>query len=263
MHRKLIKEFLIAFLNNSYDIASALLLLFSRSVVSYSLWPRGLQHTGLPCPSPSPIVCPNSCPLSWWCNPTTSSSVKKGRMCTHFGFGLPPDYSDIFTCMWRACKNSIQLHIGPTSVSQEGLRGRSQAGREPTESVSTWPFSIASWPLGVVRGRLPDLPASPRPAFRDAPSRAGRVFQWEEPAQPGWRGGDELWFSGSLSLNDLFWNKLKLRKIENSVSKKRPFYAVSLIRNITYYHFISGTRSSLLLLLLLLCELLRVSHIST
>ena len=43
--------------------------------MSYSLWLRGLQHDKLPCPSPSPGVCPNSCPLSQWCHPTISSSV--------------------------------------------------------------------------------------------------------------------------------------------------------------------------------------------
>ena len=52
-----------------------LLLLFSHSVVSNSLWPYGLQHTRLPCSSPSLGVCSNSCPLSWWCHPTISSSV--------------------------------------------------------------------------------------------------------------------------------------------------------------------------------------------
>ena len=36
---------------------------------------HGLQHTRLPCPSPSPGVCSNSCPLSKWCHPTVSSSV--------------------------------------------------------------------------------------------------------------------------------------------------------------------------------------------
>ena len=51
------------------------LLLFSRSVVSNSLRPHGLQHTRLPCPSPSLGVCSNSCPLSWWCHPIISSSV--------------------------------------------------------------------------------------------------------------------------------------------------------------------------------------------
>ena len=51
------------------------LLLFSRSVVSDSLRPHGLQHARLPCPSPSPRACSSSCPLSQWCHPTISSSV--------------------------------------------------------------------------------------------------------------------------------------------------------------------------------------------
>ena len=39
------------------------------------LWPHGLQHARLPCPSPTPGTCSNSCPLSQWCHPTISSSV--------------------------------------------------------------------------------------------------------------------------------------------------------------------------------------------
>ena len=48
---------------------------FSRSVVSNSLRPHGLQHTRPPCLSPTPRVYSSSCPLSWWCHPTISSSV--------------------------------------------------------------------------------------------------------------------------------------------------------------------------------------------
>ena len=48
---------------------------FSRSVVSDSLQRHGLQHTRLPCPSPTPGVYSNSCPLSQWCHPIISSSV--------------------------------------------------------------------------------------------------------------------------------------------------------------------------------------------
>ena len=48
---------------------------FSYSVVSDSLWPHGLQHTRAPCPSPTPRVYSNSCPLSRWCHPTISSPV--------------------------------------------------------------------------------------------------------------------------------------------------------------------------------------------
>ena len=51
------------------------LLLFSHSVVSNSLWSRGLQHARLLCPSPTPRACSNSCPWSQWCHPTISSSV--------------------------------------------------------------------------------------------------------------------------------------------------------------------------------------------
>ena len=48
---------------------------FSCSVMSDSLRPYGLQHTRLPCPSPPPGACPNSCPLSQWCHTTIVSSV--------------------------------------------------------------------------------------------------------------------------------------------------------------------------------------------
>ena len=43
--------------------------------MSNSLWPYGLQHAKLPCTSPTPRACSNSCPLNRWCHPTISSSV--------------------------------------------------------------------------------------------------------------------------------------------------------------------------------------------
>ena len=52
-----------------------MLLLFSCSIVSNSLWPHGLQHARPPCPSPTPGAYSNSCPSSQWCHPTISSSV--------------------------------------------------------------------------------------------------------------------------------------------------------------------------------------------
>ena len=48
---------------------------FSCSVMSNSLWPHGLQHTRLPCPSPTPIACSDSCLSNWWCRPTISSPI--------------------------------------------------------------------------------------------------------------------------------------------------------------------------------------------
>ena len=54
---------------------------FSHSVMSDSLWLHELQHTRLPCPSPSPRVCSTSCPSSRWCPPTISSSVTLFSSC--------------------------------------------------------------------------------------------------------------------------------------------------------------------------------------
>ena len=60
------------------------LLLFSCSVMSNSLETHGLLHPRLPCPSLSPEVCSNSCPLSRWCHPTISSSVTSFSSCSQF-----------------------------------------------------------------------------------------------------------------------------------------------------------------------------------
>ena len=57
---------------------------FSHLVVSHSLRPHGLQHARPPCPSPTPGVYSNSCPLSWSCHPTISSSVVP--FSSHFQF---------------------------------------------------------------------------------------------------------------------------------------------------------------------------------
>ena len=48
---------------------------FSRSAMPNSLWPHGLQHARLPCPSATPGAYSNSCPSSQWCHPTISPSV--------------------------------------------------------------------------------------------------------------------------------------------------------------------------------------------
>ena len=54
---------------------------FSHSVVSNSLRPHELQHARPPCPSPTPRVHPNPCPLCQWCYPTISSSVVPFSSC--------------------------------------------------------------------------------------------------------------------------------------------------------------------------------------
>ena len=57
------------------SLLKLVVVVFSHSVMSNSLWPHGLQHASLPCPSQSPRVCSNSCPLHQWCHPTISSSI--------------------------------------------------------------------------------------------------------------------------------------------------------------------------------------------
>ena len=62
-------------LSPSLSVDQVCLVQFSRSVVSDSLRPHELQHARPLCPSPTPGVYSNSCPLSQWCHPTISSSV--------------------------------------------------------------------------------------------------------------------------------------------------------------------------------------------
>ena len=65
----------------SAEVTGLMVLVVYFSVVSNSLRPHGLQHARLPCPSPSPGTCSNSCPLSQWCHPTIFSSVVPFSSC--------------------------------------------------------------------------------------------------------------------------------------------------------------------------------------
>ena len=69
------KWFWLSFLMKTIIEASFSSVQFSPSVVPDFLWPHGLQHARLPCPSPTPGAYSNSCPSGWWCHPTISFSV--------------------------------------------------------------------------------------------------------------------------------------------------------------------------------------------
>ena len=74
---------------------------FSRSVVSDSLWPHEPQHARPSCPSPTPRVYPNSCPLSRWCHPRISSSVIPFSSCPEsFPASESFPMSQLFTIRW-------------------------------------------------------------------------------------------------------------------------------------------------------------------
>ena len=93
---------------------------FSHSVVSDSLQLHGLQHTSPPCPSATPGDYSNSCPLSWWCHPTISSSV------------VP----------FSSCRQSFPAS-GSFPVSRFFASGGQSIG--PSASASVLPMNIQDW----------------------------------------------------------------------------------------------------------------------
>ena len=129
------------------SIIIMLLLLFSPSVVSDSLWPQGLQHARPPCPSPSPRACSNSCPLSWWCHPTISSSVIPF-------FSCPQSFPASGFCFFV-----FFLHYLPTQgqwliyISASGLAVSLLWWTETHAVLPSWPLShllqqpLDFWPL--------------------------------------------------------------------------------------------------------------------
>ena len=90
---------------------------FSRSVVSNSLWPHGLQHARLPCPSPTPGACSNSCPSSQWCHPTISSSVVSFCFCFQsFSASESFPVSQFFTSGGQSIGASASTSVLPMNI---------------------------------------------------------------------------------------------------------------------------------------------------
>ena len=90
---------------------------FSRSVTSDSLWPHGLQHARLPCPSPTPGTYSNSCPLSWWCHPTISSSVVPFSSCLQYFPGSGSfQMSQFFTSGGQSIGVSASASVLPMNI---------------------------------------------------------------------------------------------------------------------------------------------------
>ena len=90
---------------------------FSCSAVSNSLWPHGLQHTRLPCPSPSPEAYPNSYLLSRWCHPTISSSVIPFSSCLQ-SFPAPGSFqmSWLFKAVGQTIGASALASVLPMNI---------------------------------------------------------------------------------------------------------------------------------------------------
>ena len=97
---------------------------FSRSVMSNSLQPHGMQNTRLPCSSPTPGAYSNSCPLSRWCHPTISCSV---------------------------APFSSHLQSFPASASFPMSWLFTSGGQSIGTSASVLPMNIQDWfPLGLI-----------------------------------------------------------------------------------------------------------------
>ena len=96
---------------------AAILLLFSHSVMFNSLWPHGLHHASLPCPSPSPKSCSNSCPLGWWCHPTISSSAVPFSSCPQsFPASESFPMNQLFASGGQSIGDSVSASVLPVNI---------------------------------------------------------------------------------------------------------------------------------------------------
>ena len=90
---------------------------FSRSVVSDSLWSHEPQHTKPPCPSPAPGAYSNSCPSSWWCPPTISSSVIPFSSCPQSSLASKSfPVSPLFTSGGQSIATSALASVLPMNI---------------------------------------------------------------------------------------------------------------------------------------------------
>ena len=108
------------------SVSQEKLCCYFSSVIQLSscLWPNGLQHARLLCPSPSPEACSNSCPSSQWCHPIISSSV-------------------VFSSYLQSFPAS-----GSFPISQFFITGSESI--EDLASASVFPMNIQDWfPLGL------------------------------------------------------------------------------------------------------------------
>ena len=107
---------------------------FSRSIVSNPLQPHEPQHARSPCPSPTPGVYPNPCPLSRWCHPTVSSSVGPFSSCPQ---SFPASGSFQMSQLFARGGQSIEVSAS-TSVLPMNTQDWSPLGWTGTKSRNSW-----------------------------------------------------------------------------------------------------------------------------
>ena len=115
-----------------------LMLLFSCSVVSDSLWTHGLQPTRLPCLSPTPGAWSNSCPLSWWNHTTISSSVVPFSSCLQsFPASVSFPMSQPFASGGQSIRASVLESALPKNIQVWFSLGLSGLISLPTKGLSS------------------------------------------------------------------------------------------------------------------------------
>ena len=118
------------------------MLLFSCPVKSNSFQPHGLQDTRPPCPSPSPEVCPSSCPLHRWCHSAISSSDAIFSFC-------PQSLSGIFPTSQLCSSNDQNTGVSVSVLPMSWLFASDDQNTGISASASVFPTNIQDWfPLG-------------------------------------------------------------------------------------------------------------------
>ena len=104
-------------IGESRELFSNIQAQFSHSVVSDSLWPHEPQHARPSCPSPTPGVYPNSCPLSQWCHLTIPSSVVPFPSCLQsFPTSGSFPMSQLFTSGGQNIRVSASVSFLPMNI---------------------------------------------------------------------------------------------------------------------------------------------------
>ena len=146
---------------------------FSRSVMSNFLQKHELQHTRLPCPSPTSETYSNSCPSSWWCHPTISSSVIPFSSCPQ---SFPATRS--FPMSWLFVSGSQSIGA----------------------SAAVLPMNIQGWfPLGLT-GLISLLPKGLSRVFSSSKGQMHQFFGAQPSYGPPFTSVHDYWKNHSFDL---------------------------------------------------------------
>ena len=149
--------------------------------MSDSLQPHRLQYTRLPCPSPSPGVCSNLCPLSWWCHPPISPSVSPF-------FSCPQSFPALGCFQWVRSLHEVarvlELQLQYQSLQwifrvdflEDWLIWSPCCPRDSQESSPAPHLESTSSSVGWVSMRAPLI--LPGPTWKDKASSESRESRW-------------------------------------------------------------------------------------